>query len=99
MLIRIEDDWYTGEDMEIPADFFEPMIQLEGEDFYNACLLQLEGLVNQSNYKHKDVFTDKLEGMKISHDAANAAEAAVQAHKKSHKEYWKKKEEEKEKEV
>lgn len=33
MLIRVEDDWYDGEDMEIPADFFEPFEYLEGEDF------------------------------------------------------------------
>jgi len=33
MLIRIEDDWYDGEDMEIPSDFFEPFEYLEGKDF------------------------------------------------------------------
>lgn len=99
MLVRIEDDWYDGEDMKIPADFFEPFEYLEGEDFQKACMLQLEALINQSDYKYKYIFTDNVEKVKVNKDVANAAEAAVQAHKKSHKEYWKKKKEEKEKEM
>jgi len=34
-------------------------------------------LINQSDYKYKDIFTDKLNDMKISDEVANAAEAAV----------------------